>query len=101
MPMLAETFIKSSKVSRIVISASIVAIVGILTYNWAVSPQASYIQAAQKYEMLSKDVDKKVKVIGNAIRVKKINLEKLQAGLDSINLSFFTTEQASDFFAQL
>ena len=101
MPKLTETIMKSSQVTRIIISASIVAAVDLLTYNWAVSPQASYLHAAQKYETLSQDIDKKTKIMGNAVRIEKIKLEKLQAQMKSSGSDFFSAEQATDFFAQL
>lgn len=101
MPRLTETIMKSSQVSRIVISASLVAIVGLVTYNWAVSPQASYLQAAQQYETVSQDVDKKVKILGNAVRVKELRLKKLRAEMKSVENCFFSTAQATDFFGQI
>ena len=101
MPRLTETIMKSSQVSRIVISASLVAIVGLVTYNWAISPQASYLQAAQQYETVSQDVDKKVKVLSNNVRIKKIMLEKLQARIKSTQSSFFSSGKATDFFGQI
>jgi Tfp pilus assembly protein PilO len=101
MPRLTETIMKSSQVSRIVISTSLVAIVGLLTYNWAISPQASYLHAAQQYETVSQDVDKKVKILGNTVRVKEVKLKKLQAEMKSVGSSFFSAGQATDFFGQI
>lgn len=99
MPRLTETIMKSSQVSRIIISASIVAAVGFLTYSWAVSPQASYLQAAQQYELVSQDVNKKVKITSNQVRVKEIKLEELKVQLKASGVSFFSTAKAADFFA--
>ena len=101
MPKLTETIMKSSKVSRVVISASLVAVVGLLTYNWAVSPQASYLNAAQQYEQVSQDVDTKVKILNNTIRVRKKTLEKLRDRMQFTGSTFFTAEQATDFFGRV
>lgn len=101
MPRLTETIMKSSQVSRIIISACIVAAVGLLTYNWAVSPQASYLNAAQRYETVSQDLDKKARIIGNQVRVKEIKRDKLLEKIKACRSSFFRTEQATNFFASL
>lgn len=99
--MLVEIIMKSSKVSRITISAAIVAIIGMLTYSWAVSPQASYVHAAQQYETVSLEVEKKANLITKLIRIKKGKIEELQAEIESTSISFFTSEQSEEFFGQL
>lgn len=101
MPMLAENIMKSSKVSRVVIAVSTVAIVGLVTYNWAVSSQVSYVQAAQQYENMSQNLEKKSKIMSNSIRIKNVKLEKLHTEIKSSPVCFFTGDQADDFFAQL
>lgn len=98
MSKLTETIMKSSQVSRIIISTSIVAVVGLLTYNWAVSPQASYLHAAQQYETVSLDVDKNIKIMLNNVKINEIKLKKLQARIKSSRSSFFSDGQAADFF---
>jgi Tfp pilus assembly protein PilO len=101
MPTLTETIMKSSKVSRVVASASIVLIVGLLTYNWAVSPQASYLQAAQRYETVAESIGKKTKIMSNAVRVKKIKIKKLRDSLRISGSNFFSNQQAEELFSQL
>ncbi|MBW8015213.1 MAG: hypothetical protein FVQ82_03430 [Planctomycetes bacterium] len=101
MPRLTETIMKSSQVSRVIISIAIVASVGLLTYSWAVSPQASYLHAAQQFETVSQDIENKVKIMGNTVRVQEVKLKKLQDKLKSSGSSFFSAAQATDFFAQL
>ncbi len=99
--MLAETIMKSSKVSRGIISFSIVAIVGLVTYNWAVSPQISYVKAAQQYETLSQDMENKSRIMSNSIRIKNVKREKLHAEIESSSIRIFSIDQSDDFFAQL
>lgn len=99
MPRLTETIMKSSQVSRIIISASVVAAVGFLTYGWAVSPQASYLHAAQRFETVSLDIDKKMRIMGNSVRIGQIKLKKLQAQIKATGNCFFSTAQATEFFA--
>jgi Tfp pilus assembly protein PilO len=101
MPMLVETIMKSSKVSRGIISFSIVAIVGFVTYNWAVSPQISYVNAAQQYEALSHNLEKKTKIMSNAVRIKNIKVQLLHTEIQSSSVRFFSRDQADVFFAQL
>ena len=45
--MLMDKFIKSSPSSKIFVSVSTIAIVTLTTYGWIVSPQISYLHAAQ------------------------------------------------------
>jgi hypothetical protein len=101
MPTLTETIMKSRQLTRVIVSFSVVAIVGIITYNWAVSPQASYVKAAQRYENISQDVDKQVRLLNNSIRIKRSKVEKIHETINSSAVIFFSPEQASDFFAEL
>lgn len=100
MPKLTETIMKSTQTSRIVVSVSIVISFGLMIYSWIVSPQVSYIQAAQRYETLSDSMEKKVADINNSIRIKKNKIADLQQELGSIGVSFFKPDEAAEFFGE-
>jgi len=46
-------------------------------------------------------MESKSRIMSNALRVKKVKLEKLQAQMESSSSNFFSAEHATDFFAQL
>jgi len=101
MSKLTETIMKSTKTSRVIISASIVISFGLMTYSWVVSPQATFIQAAERYETLSGNMEKKVLMVNNSIRVKKKKIAALTQELSFIGNSFWGPEDAVDFFGAL
>ena len=99
--MLTEQIIKSSPTSKVAVSVCLVAIVGLATYNWIVSPQTSYLYAARQYEKMVDNAGKKTQIIKNQIKVKEIELEKLTSQITEMENRFFKAESAKEFFLSL
>ncbi len=100
MPKLTETIMKSTQTSRIIVSASIVISFGLIIYSWIVSPRASYIQAAQRYETLSDNMETKVANISRSISIKKGKITDLQQELVAIGDNFFKPGEATELFGE-
>ena len=99
--MLTDKIVKCSSTSKVIISVSFVAIVTLATYNWIVSPQTGYLQAARQYETIVGNAGKKTEVIKNQIDVKEIEIEKLQGEIAAIQNSFFSPQKATEFFMDI
>ncbi|KKM14813.1 hypothetical protein LCGC14_1702300, partial [marine sediment metagenome] len=83
--------------TKIFVSVSTVALIAIAMYNWAVSPQTSYLQAAQRYETMMSDAGDKTTVIKNGIDGKKKELERLYEDIAATKDSFFTLKTSNEF----
>ena len=99
--MLTDKLIKSSPSSRIFASASTIAIVTLLTYSWVVSPQVSYLHAAQQHKAMSGNAEKKTISIKNQVHKSNVELTGLKQHINAIRDSLFTPEEAKEFFSDL
>ena len=97
--MLTEQIMKSSPFSRIIVSVSMVILLAFAAYNWAVSPQTTYLNASQKYTEMNDTVQKKVLVIKKSVAVKKKQLKATREKIDGLKSNFFTPSQSSEFFS--
>lgn len=93
--------IKLTPTSKILVSLSSVVVVAIAAYNWAVSPQTSYLRAANLYEHMIGDAGNMTKVIKRQMAAKKTTVDDLHGEIAKIQGSFFTPKQASEFFLDL
>ncbi len=99
--MLTDKLIKSSPSSRIFASASTIAIVTLLTYSWIVAPQVNYLHAAQQHKAMSGNAEKRTISIKNQIHKNNAELTGLNQYIDEIRDSFFTPNEAKEFFSDL
>lgn len=99
--MLIEKLSKTSNSSRLMVGISTIVILAIGIYNWAVSPQTSYLQAAQQYEQIMGDSKKKAISIKIKIAADNKRQAKLTSELESIRSRFFTEDQSAQFFSSL
>ncbi len=99
--MLMDRIGKINTNTKIFMSVSMVALVGIAMYNWAVSPQTSYLQAAQRYETMMSNAGEKTTVIKNGIQDKKKELERLHEEIVATKDSFFTLKTSREFFSDI
>jgi len=99
--MLIKKTLKSGPTTKVIISVSTVAIVALITYNWVISPQITYLQAAEKYKLIVGSAGKKTVVINNNIQVKKEELKTLRLEVSKLQNSFFTPEKAREFFSDI
>jgi Tfp pilus assembly protein PilO len=99
--MLIEKTLKSSPATKVIVAVSIIAIVAFVTYNWVVSPQITYLQAAKKYKMIVGSAGEKTTVINNNIMEKQKELDTLRQDVAKLQNSFFSAEKAREFFSDL
>lgn len=99
--MLMDKVGKINTNTKIFVSVSTVMLVAIAMYNWAISPQTSYLQAAQRYETMMSDAGEKTTVIKNGIDDKKKELERLHEEIAATKDSFFTLKTSREFFSDI
>ena len=99
--MLSEQIMKSSPFSRAIVSASTVVILAIAAYNWAVSPQTTYLNAAEKYQTMTDTVKKKTLLLKKAVSIKEKKLKSLEQELTQFKTAFFDTSEGVEFFSNL
>ena len=99
--MLTDKFIKSSPSSKIFVSVSTIAIVTLTTYGWIVSPQISYLHAAQQQKVMTRNAEQKTIGLRNQAHKRGAELTDLRNQIDAIRDSFFTPTEAHEFFSDL
>ena len=99
--MLMDKVGKINTNTKIFASVSTVMLVAIAMYNWAVSPQTSYLQAAQRYETMMSNAGEKTTVIKNGIDEKKKELERIYEEIAATKDSFFTLKTSREFFSDI
>jgi Tfp pilus assembly protein PilO len=99
--MLINSLAKSSRTSRITLSAAIVGIVTVAAYNWLVSPHTKYLYAVHQYRVLAEEVTKKNQVIQVQQANRKKEIEQLQSEFDKVRTALFTPAEAKRFFGDI
>ena len=97
--MLSEQIMKSSPFSRIIVSGSMVVFVALAAYNWAVSPQTTYLHASQQYTSMNDTVRKKVLMRKKTVEAKRKKLNATRENVDELKADFFSPSQSSKFFS--
>ena len=99
--MLINSLAKSSRTSRITLSAAIVGVVTVAAYNWLVSPHTKYLYAVHQYRVLAEEVTKKNQVIQVQQANRKKEIEQLQSEFDKVKTALFTPAEAKRFFGDI
>jgi Tfp pilus assembly protein PilO len=99
--LLMEKIVKSSPGIKLFVCVSTVAIIAFGTYSWIVSPQISYLKAAESYEWMTGNAGQKGTTIEKGIGSKQQEIAALAEEIDQIQDSFFTEEKAREFFSDL
>jgi hypothetical protein len=99
--MLTDKLIKSSPSSKIFVSVSTIAILTLTAYSWIVSPQISYLHAAQQHKTIARDTAEKAAGIEDHISKREAELTGLHSEINKIRDSFFTSHKAKEFFSDL
>jgi Tfp pilus assembly protein PilO len=99
--MLRDRLIKSSSSSKMIVSASVVLIVAIAAYNWLISPQTTYLHAANMHETMMLNAEQKTSTIKKQIQQSQTQLDTLQIQIAKIQDKFFTPDRAKEFFLDL
>ena len=92
---------KTSPGSRVLLAASVILIVGYGIYNWTVSPQTSYLQAARLYETMVANAGERTEMIKKQVGTKETEIVMLQREFSESRDSFFTAATAREFFSDL
>lgn len=99
--MLSKQIMKSSPLARIIVSVSTVIILAVAAYNWAVSPQTTYLHASQRYNAMNDTVQEKVLKLKKSVNVKKKKLEAIESQIGGLKSDFFTPSQSTEFFSSI
>lgn len=99
--MLINDTIKSGPATKVIIAVSFVTIVALAAYNWVISPQITYLHAAEQYRSIIESAGAKSAVILKNVEKKLVELKKLQQDVSGLENSFFTFEKAREFFSDI
>ena len=92
---------KLSDGSKRMISLATIILVTMGMYNWAVSPQTSYLKTAQLYDNMMIHAGEKSVSIKKSIQVKEEELEKLNLEMTTTRDSFFDEKTSREFFSDI
>ena len=99
--MLLNNLAKVSRSSRNVVSSALIVIAAIAMYNWLVAPHTAYLLSAQRNRAVVDDIAEKSKVINSTVTIKKNRLQQLREQFAQLQSTFFTVEEAKEFFSDL
>jgi len=99
--MLMESITKTSPKSKIVVCVSMISILAIVMFDWVVSPQISYLKAAERYDWMVDKASRRSSSIIENLEVKSKELEELKAEVEQIQNGFFSEKKAKEFFSDL
>ncbi len=99
--MLINNTIRSGPTTKVMIAVSFIAIVALAAYNWVISPQITYLHAAEQYKSIVGGAGAKSTIIQKNIERKLVEIEKLQQDVSRLENSFFTFEKAREFFSDI
>ncbi len=90
-----------SPTSRVLLASTVILIVGFGMYNWTVSPQTSYLNAARLYENMVANAGDKTTMIKGQMETKAGLIMTLEHEIAETEGSFFTSASANEFFSDL
>lgn len=87
--------------TRNIIPTSLVLIGAVAFYNWLVAPHRNYLQAAERYELVKTDLEKKNHIINDTLKIKREKVEKLQEKLEQTYTLLFAPIEAREFLSSI
>ena len=96
-----KTANKACPTSTVLIAGSIIGIVTLVTYTWIVSPQTSYLYAAQQYQNMVLNAGQKSEVIKEQIEAKTLEVASLRQKIRAVQDNFFDDRTAREFILDL
>lgn len=99
--MLMDKLGKLSDGSKRMISLMTIILVAMGMYNWAVSPQKSYLKAAQRYDNMMANAGEKSLSIKKGIQVKEKELAIIRQEISATRGSFFNEKTSREFFSDI
>ncbi|MHC4842587.1 MAG: hypothetical protein ACYTEE_02180 [Planctomycetota bacterium] len=95
--MIKENIIKT-KYSRLNVMYIALVLIGIIAiYNWTIAPHKNYIQAAQRCEKITCELEKKNQIELNNLKKQRKELKSLQEKLSDTNKILFTPKTIEEF----
>jgi hypothetical protein len=99
--MVFDSLAKLNRTSRYAVFAAMIIIATIAMYVSIVAPHVGYLSAAQRYEYVVSDMAKKKESVGNTVKGRKKELQKLQEQCLQLEGTLFSPEKAKEFFSDL
>lgn len=99
--MLLEKLPKTSRSSKTMLSGLVVMLVAFFTFDWIVSPQLTYLHAAERYIGMIDYTGQKLELVKQRVKSKEIQLEKLSGEIESRKRLFFNPQSAREFLSDL
>lgn len=96
-----DNIVNISPTSRVFLASTVILIVGFGMYNWTVSPQTSYLNAARLYESMVANASNKTTMIKGQMETKGDLIITLEQEIAETEGSFFTSASAREFFSDL
>jgi hypothetical protein len=84
---------------RNVVAVAFVLISVIAIYNWFVTPHSNYLMAAEKYNIVARDMERTGKMIESELKLKQKKIDEITGQFDSAKQEFFDAETAKTFLA--
>lgn len=99
--MLSAKRIKLIGSSKNAVLITLTVIGAIAIYNRIVAPHANYLWAVQRYESIAGHLARKNQVINNNVKIKRKELEEIQAKFEHIRIKLFDPVKAREFFSDI
>ncbi len=96
--MLLRNKTKTTGPSRKVMFISLVLIGSMAVYNWFVAPHRNYVLAAQRYEAITGELEKKNEILSSTVTNKRKGLEEIQEEFLLGRSKLFDSASAKEFF---
>lgn len=87
--------------SKLTFGVSIAIIAAVALYNWSVSPQTNYLQAAEQYSKVADDAQRKYAVLEKTIALREKQIVTANEEFADIKTKLFTRTQAGEFFGNI
>lgn len=85
--------------TKMTLAISLAIIASIAMYNWSLSPQTDYLQAAEQYTKVAEDTERRYTILEKNIQYKQKKLSAAVAERDMITSELFGDKQADEFFS--
>ena len=96
-----KNMLQSGPKAKWFFSLAMVIITSMAVYNWAISPQTAYLNAAQHYERVAKNTEQKTEILKKGLKLRQIELAELQYSFTNAEKPFFDENSALEFFSNI
>ena len=96
-----KSILRSGPRAKIYLSLAVVIITSMAVYNWAISPQTAYLDAAQHYERVARKTEQKTEILKRGLKRIQSELADVQYLFTNAGKPFFDKRSASEFFSNI